>query len=775
MAAIALAFLFGHCVIHGLPKLPDLAWLTVVVLALSMVLVGRRLAARRPGDFSIPLTSTALLLGVLWAWGHAALRIADDLPPALEGQDLTVRGFIASLPDSGVDPQFVFEVVGAAPEFPKRLRLTWYRAPATPQPGEQWQLTVRLKRRNGFANPGGFDYEGFLFREGIGATGYVRDGDNRRLQAPHRYWILRVRGWIGSRIAEAAGDHDMLGVLQGLAIGDTRAMQVEQWRVFAATGTTHLMAISGLHIGMVAMLAAWAGGSIVRIRRAQSLGLTAMHGQVIAGVSAAVIYSVLAGLSIPTQRTLVMLCIYFGLRWSRRTLAIGRSLSLALIVILLLDPFAPLAVGAWLSFVAVLVILMATSGRLAREGMIASFSRVQLAVTIGLVPVLLVSFGNLSLVAPVANAFAVPAFTLLIVPAVLIGTLVAMIHPGLGTVLLEFPATVLNAGWPLLEWLASQPLAVWYAPRPSLSVLAALVAGVVLLMLPAIWPLRLAGIFMCLPMMFYRAPTPAPGTFELTVLDVGQGLAAVVRTHSRVLVYDTGPAFQSGRSAAELAVLPFLRSHGVRNIDVMMVSHGDQDHSGGLSEMLAALPARTLLVGPSVNQAPPDKAANKLNCERGQQWHWDGVTFTVLHPDSRSEARASSRSGNDSSCVLHIYGHDGTALLTGDIESDAERQLVDRGLTPATVVVAPHHGSDTSSSSLFVAATRPDVTIFSTGYRNRWNFPRPAVVQRWRDVGARSFDTSASGAIRVTFEPHDAPVDVQVREHRHTRRRYWSR
>ena len=773
MPSIALAFLAGHCVIHSLPRLPAVAWLTVIVLALSMVLVGGRLAARRPADCSIHKVAMAAALGVLWAWGHATLRLADDLPPAFEGQDLTVRGFVASLPDSSVDPQFVFEVVAAAPEVPTRLRLTWYRAPVTPRPGEQWQLTVRLKRRSGFANPGGFDYEGYLFREGIGATGYVRDADeNRRLQVPtHRHWIVQVRAWIGSRIAEAVGEHDMLGVLQGLAIGDTRAMQVEQWRVFAATGTTHLMAISGLHIGMVAMLAAWGGGYIVRSRRAQSLGLTAMHGQVLAGLSAAVIYSVLAGLSIPTQRTLIMLCIYFGLRWWRRTLAIGRALSLALIVILLLDPFAPLAVGAWLSFIAVLVILMATSGRLIREGMIASFSRVQLAVTIGLIPVLLVSFGNVSLVAPVANVFAVPAFTLLIVPTVLIGTLAAMIHPTLGTMLLELPATLLEAGWPLLEWLANQSLAVWYAPQPSLSVLAALVVGVALLILPAIWPLRLVGILMCLPMMFYRVPTPALGSFELTVLDVGQGLAAVVRTHSHVLVYDTGPAFQSGRSAAELAVLPFLRHHGVRSIDLMMVSHGDQDHSGGMTEILAALPVRAVSAGPSVNQAPPEKIA----CERGQQWRWDGVTFTVLHPDSSSGAQASARSGNDSSCVLHIRGDYGTALLTGDIEADAERQLTDRGLSRANVVVAPHHGSDTSSSSLFVAATRPDVTIFSTGYRNRWNFPRPAVVERWREAGARSFDTSASGAISLTFAPHDAPVRVQVREHRHTHGRYWSR
>lgn len=763
MGATALGFLAGHGLIHSLPTLPALAWLAAIVVAI--LLVGRHRATRR--------TCIAFLLGVVWAWSHAALRLADDLPPALEGQDLTVRGFIASLPDSKVDPQFVFDVVESARDIPPRLRLTWYRAPSVPQPGEQWQLTVRLKRRNGFANPGGFDYEGYLFREGIGAVGYIRDGaDNRRLQAAtHRYSIVRVRAWIGSRIAAAVGDHRMLGVLQGLAIGDTSAMKVEQWRVFAATGTTHLMAISGLHIGMVAMLAAWAGGCIVRWRRAQPLGLTAMHGQVLAGMAAAVIYSILAGLSVPTQRTLVMLCIYFGLRGLRRTLDIGRSLSLSLIAILLLDPFAPLAVGAWLSFIAVLVILMATSGRLVREGTIASFSRVQWAVTIGLIPVLLVSFGNLSLVAPVANVLAIPAFTLLIVPGVLVGTLAAMIHPSLGAPLLKLPALLLDAGWPVLQWLADQPLAVWLAPQPSLPIFFALLTGVLLLTLPAIWPLRLTGALLCLPMMLYRAPTPAPGTFELTVLDVGQGLAAVVRTHARTLVYDTGPAYPSGRSAAELAVLPFLRHRDVRSIDLLMVSHGDQDHSGGLSELLAGLPPRAVSIGPSVSGAP----SASIGCERGQQWQWDGVWFTVLHPEAHSEARALPESGNNGSCVLMIQGRDGSVLLTGDIEVDAERQVLAHGLPRVDVVVAPHHGSDTSSSSLFVAAVQPDVTIFSTGYRNRWNFPRPAVVARWREAGARCYETDASGAITVTFDPHMDATKVQVREHRHIQRRYWTR
>jgi len=755
MGAIALAFLAGHCFVHVWPRLPALYWALLVVPVVVVALTSRQ----RPLYWL-----AAALCGVLWAWSHAAIRLAADLPPALEGQDLQVRGFIASLPDSKVDPQFEFHVVEGEPGVPERVRLTWYRARVQPQAGEQWQLMVRLKRRNGFANPGGFDYEGHLFREGIGATGYVRDDEtNHRLQsASPRYVVNRARAWIGARIAASVGDEPMLGILQGLAIGDTQAMSTQQWRVFAATGTTHLMAISGLHIGMIALAAAWCGGFVVRFRRAQRWGWTAMHGQVIAGLSTAIVYSVLAGLSVPTQRTLIMLCIFFALRWQRRTLAFGQSLGLALIVVLIVDPFAPLAVGAWLSFGAVAVLVVALSGRVGREGVIANFARVQLAVTIGLVPVLLMSFGSLSLVSPLANVIAVPMFTLLIVPSTLIGTLAAAIHPSLGASVFTVPVTVLHASWPMFQWLADHSLSVWYAPQPSWPVLVALVCAVLLLLVPAIWPIRVAGLMLCLPIVCYRAPTPAPGTFELTVLDVGQGLAAVVRTHSHVFLYDTGPAFQSGRSAAELAVLPFLRHRGVRRLDVLLISHGDQDHSGGMQAVLEGMPVRTLMLGPSIR----DTSREQVRCERGQQWNWDGVSFTVLHPQRSVES-----SGNDSSCVVLIRGRDGTTLLTGDIESAAEQALLEHGIPRVDIVVAPHHGSGTSSSSLFVAATRPDVTIFSTGYRNRWGMPRADVVERWRKAGARAFDTSAGGAITATF----VAGKVQVFEQRHTRRRYWGR
>jgi len=482
---------------------------------------------------------------------------------------------------------------------------------------------------------------------------------------------------------------------------------------------------------------------------------------VIAGGAAAVIYSTLAGLSIPTQRTLLMLCIYFAARWLRREMSIAHALGLSVMGVLMVDPFATLNVGAWLSFGAVAVILLTVSGRLTHDGAIKGFSRVQLALTIGLTPLLLGAFGSLSLISPLANAIAVPFFTLLIVPLVLLGAAAASMSTMAGAWVLAAPEALLSCAWPVLDWLARQPLAVAHFPAPTLLTFAALTIGTALLVLPAIWPMRIVGVVLSAPFILNRPAPPAVGDFTLAVLDVGQGLASVVRTHSHTLVYDAGPSFQTGRDTGELVVAPYLHARGIGMVDMLMISHGHQDHEGGARSMTAALPVRTTRRGPSV------KALHGALCERGQRWTWDDVTFTVLHP-----VTADAADDNDSSCVLEIRGPGGSALLTGDIEADAESELVEGDLSPVDVVVAPHHGSRTSSTEVFVRALQPRLAVFSAGYRNRWNFPREDVVERWRARGAQIFTTSRSGAIEIALNER-APL--QIREHRRAHRRYWRR
>lgn len=751
----ALLFLAGHGCIHVLPHLPNTAFLVVLPIALVPAVVMRA------------WWLVAFVLGIAWSWGHAAARLAADLPEALEGSDLVVHGIVSSLPDTrGRNVRFVLDVTHAGEPVSSRLLLTWYDAPLVPQTGERWQLVVRLKRRNGFANPGGFDYEGHLFRAGIGATGYVRaDERNRRLTpAGWRCLVTQARAWLATRIEAAMGTHSpMLGVVQGLAIGDTRRMTPEQWRVFAATGTTHLMAISGLHVTMLAAMAAWVGGLIVRCPAAQARGWCAFHGQAIAGFGAAVAYSLLAGFSIPTQRTTAMLCVYFVARWCRRHLAVGHALGLALIAVLLLDPFAPLAVGAWLSFAAVAILMLISWGRLQRASALGDFVRSQAAMTLGLLPILLLAFGAVSLVASIANAVAIPAFSFVVVPLVLIGTLLASFSPALASLPLALASRGLELLWLLLEWLAAQPLALWHFPEIPPWSLLVVALGSLALVIPAIWPLRVLGVAACGHVFLIAPNTPGRGDFDVASIDVGQGLATVVRTERHVLVYDTGPSFQSGHDAAALALLPYLRARGIRKIDAVVVSHGDLDHRGGLETLLKEMRVQRVVLGPSVEQGP--QGAER--CVQGARWSWDDVEFEFLHPSASYHGNK-----NDTSCVLRIVGRGGTALLTGDIEAGAEAALVHAGIGPVDLALIPHHGSRTSSSPAFVAALAPKIAVVSTGYRNRWGFPQADVIARWREHGAQVYDTAESGAIEAMVR---AAAPIQVREHRLASQRYWSR
>lgn len=755
MLRIGFAVLIGQCCIHVLPTLPTSAAVVPVLVVASVAAAW----FRRPW-------LVAFLLSAAWALLHAQIRLREELPVELEGRDLHIVGRVASLVElQGTDPQFDFDVEQSEAGVPSRIKLVWYEAQIHPRPGERWRLLVRLKRRNGFANPGGFDYEGYLFRTGIGATGYVRaSGDNAKLGEPTwRSAVLRARAWLGERIARSVEGSPMLGILQGLAIGDSQHIPPNQWRVFAATGTSHLMAISGLHVSMVAAFAATLGGTIVRLPLTQRYRITVIHGQAIAGMAAALGYALLAGMSVPTQRTLAMICIFFAARWSRRDVNLGNTLSLALISVLLLDPFAVLSVGTWLSFGAVVMILLATGGRLRKDGALANFARVQWAATAGLLPIVVMAFGGLSLISPIANAAAIPLFTLVVVPLTLLGTALAAVWSGAGEVVLGCAGKLLEWTWPLLSWLADRPLALWYFPELPLLQAVFLASGALLLVLPGAWPMRAGAIAFCLPAVLYRPEPPAPGAFDLAVLDVGQGLAIVVRTHRHTLVYDAGPAFRSGRDTGELVVLPYLRARGIRRVDRLVISHGDLDHRGGMHSVLGNIHTASVLLGPSVNA--PELVAER--CAAGQRWHWDEVEFEVLHPDASGRIRTN----NDSSCVLRVKGRGGTALLTGDIEAAAEEELLARGLDRIDVLVIPHHGSRSSSTADFVASTRPRLALVSAGYRNRWGFPKEDVVERWRSAGATIASTVESGAIEVS-----APTTghIEVRHHRRERRRYWA-
>jgi competence protein ComEC len=776
MRAAVLFFAAGIAWVQWQAELPELAPLVgLMALALLPMLVAWRYPAARP----VLVVLTAVVIGVGWASWRAQLRLADALPADNEGRDIEVVGLVASLPqpfERGV--RFEFDVVSAPAAVPSRLALSWYRgsnvqdddeiqsAPGL-HAGERWQLTVRLKRPHGNLNPHGFDYEAWLFERNIRATGYVRKAEtNARLDdlvvAPG-YLVERLRQAIRERFQRTLADAPHAGILVALAIGDQRAIDPPYWRTFARTGVTHLLSVSGLHVTMVAGLAAWLVGWGWRRTPWLALRLPAQKAMAAAGFLAAFAYALLAGFEVPAQRTLYMLSIVALALWTGRNLAASRVLAAALLIVLLLDPWAVLAAGFWLSFGAVGLLFYIGGGRLRTGHWLATWGRAQWAVTLGLIPALLALFQQFSLVSPLANAVAIPVVSLVITPLVLIGTL-PFTDP-----LLWFAHGL--TGWLMgcLEWLAGSEWAVWQQQAPPAWAVGLGLAGVVWLLLPRGVPARWLGAAAMLPLVLIPVSRPADGSVIVRVLDVGQGLAVHVQTARHDLLYDAGPAYSADADAGDRVIVPYLRAVGVRRLDMLMISHQDKDHEGGAAAVLAAVP--TSLLASSLPDGHPlrAQALPQQRCQDGQRWEWDGVGFEVLHPTEAEYERGAR--ANELSCVLKVTAAQGTVLLTGDIDARTEAVLLARhgGALAAEVLVPPHHGSRSSSSPAFVRGVSPRLTFFSAGYRNRFGHPADEVVERYAAIGSELHRTDREGAL-TTRLGQGAPV---VEPERSGRRRYW--
>jgi competence protein ComEC len=764
MASRTIAFLAGVLAVQQLPRLPlPDEWL--IAAAAALIIGGAAFRFRHTSFARIALLSLFLIAGFAWAAWRGALLLAEALPAGLEGEDLVVVGTLRDLPviDAGrtrfdLIPESV-EREGRPLAFRGRLRLAWYEGAPPLHAGERWRLAVRLKRPHGMANPGGFDYEAHLFQERIVALGYVRKGtENVRLAEAG----LSIDGWrdgIRQAMEGALGDAPHAGVLIALAIGDGSHIGNEEWELFRATGITHLMAISGLHVGMVAALAAW---GVRRLWRAPRLihRLPAQKAAVLAGFCAALFYGLLAGFSVPTQRTVITIgAVALALILTRESRP-RDLLAVACWAVLIYDPLAVLAPGFWLSFGAVALILYGIGGRLAPEGLWWRFGRLQWVLGLGLTPLLLAFFGSVSVASPLANLVAVPWISLLVVPLTLVGTGMLFLWPWAGALLLQLTAGLMGLLWPVLEGLAHwvPPVSL---PQPPLWLLPAALVGTALLLAPRGWPGRWLGLLWCLPLFLFPPARPAEGEVWLTLLDVGQGLAAVVETRDHLLLFDTGPTLGPELDAGEAAVEPFLRSRGWRRVDLLLVSHGDDDHAGGARTLAAALPVKRLLA------AVPERLAGAGAadpCRRGQEWVWERVRFRIVHPDQEE-------GDNDGSCVLRVEAPGGALLLTGDIEARAEKALVASGeALRSRVLVAPHHGSRTSSSREFLDAVHPELALFPVGYRNRFHFPSGAVVARYDALRIRRLETAREGAITVRL---GADGRLATESRRSVARRYW--
>ncbi len=771
----------------------------------------------------IALVSAAACLGVAWAAGLAHWRLADELPTAWEGRDVEVIGVISSLPqpfERGVRFEFSVDTT-LTPEalVPQRLQLAWYGgfgageidSVAPVHAGERWRLTVRLKKPHGNANPHLFDYEAFLLERGIRATGYVRPAarkggnggstgvsngvSNVRL-APFVWTpgtvVDRTRERIRDRLTAALDGAPYAGVIIALTVGDQRAIDSDDWQLFTRTGVGHLMSISGLHVTMIASLAAWIVMALWRRSETLMLWLPAPKAAAGAGFGAALVYCLLAGFGVPAQRTLYMLGVAAWALWRGWFGSGSRVLAIALGIVCVLDPWAPLSAGFWLSFGAVALLLVVGNTRHANTHWFSAAVRAQLAITLGLTPLTLALFNQVSLAGPLANALAIPVVSFIVTPLALFAAVIPV------------DAIAHAAHWVMewlmryLDWLGSFEWAVWQRAAPPLWAIVLAIAGSLWCLIP--WPLawRLQGVAWMLPLLLLPAPKPADGDLWLTVLDVGQGLAIVARSREHTLLYDTGPRYSPEADSGNRVVLPYLRATGVNRLDGMIVTHDDIDHSGGALSVLQGIPVDWLASPLAATHPVVQAASHSKRCIAGEKWTWEGVHFETLHPRADDYARldadnlASAAGGgtgvatsnatrtsgarknalkdNATCCVLRVTAHGRSVLLSADIEADVESQLVSSGAPlKSDVLIAPHHGSKTSSTPAFLAAVKPDTIVIPVGYRNRFRHPAPEVWARYTDSGAQLLRTDALGAVTLRFTPEGIVSSAQRTE----QPRYW--
>ena len=763
--AAALALLAGAVAAQTLTRLPPL-WVDWVLLVFSLILAMRRGGWRWIGF---------VLLGAAWTMLRADAALAARLAPALEGRDLLVSGSVHGLPRASDEAtRFDFALDSATLEgqpvaLSGLLRLSWYDTAPPIEPCSLWKLHVRLKRPRGMVDPGAFDFERYALSEGISATGYVRDDAANAVSGQKFLCADRLRARISEGIAQTLGPGHAANVLRALAFGDQHAMDEHEWEVARATGIPHLIAISGLHIALFAGFGVWFVRAIWKLAPRLTLRWPAPLIEAVASIVFAVTYATLAGLGLPTRRALVMIGVLLGATLFRRARAPVHGLAFAVIVLLALDPLCVLSAGFWLSFVGVAWLMFCLGGGVARCGHETrqrwwrELFSAQGVASLGLLPLTIWFFGQSSLVGPLANLIAVPWICFIVLPASVVGAVLQLAAPWLGAPLVLIAGWAVGVLWSLLEYMASWPGALWYFPEPSLLTLGLGTLGAFWLLLPRGMPARALGLLLLLPLLLPVRDQLRDGEFEALMLDVGQGLAMIVRTRDHTLVYDAGARFPSGFDLGDASVVPALHALGVARLDRLFISHGDNDHAGGAASVLAAYPMAAASAGEPARLAIPAS-----QCLAGESWNWNGVDFRVVHPHEPLSERA-----NDRCCVVEVRSGDSALLLTGDITALVEGEVA-QGIAPSAahlVLQVPHHGSMTSSSAAFIDALKPESALVSAGYRNHFNHPNPAIVARYAAAGVDLSTTIQSGFIRMRFGPDMLPTVVE--RGRIDRHPYW--
>ena len=749
------AWLTGCAILHHMPELPHPAWL--------LIAAGLCVGSIR---WRWPTWSAALILGWSWAAGMAWW----SQPPVIADLDTQTtyqaQGVVVGVPTLGAKyTRLLFRVnqlqqAETTQQGDWLIRATWLQPPDL-QVGTEWQLSLRLKPAQSYHNPGSWDYAGWLYHQGIRYTGYVvtkgkaptllEDTGCCPLQQLRQHWRETLRA--------LQFNPDVTGIYLALTLGDRSGLSTQLKQTFAATGTSHLMAISGLHIGLAAAVAVMLVTGGWRCIPKLCARYPAILAGTIAGLIIAAGYAAIAGFGLPAQRALIMLAVFAFALLQRRATEPFHVLALAAFAVTMVQPAAVLSAGFWLSFGAVAAILWLLPQLRGRHWLCQAIG-VQLGISLMLYPVLLLYGMPVSWLAPLINLILVPIFGFVVVPLSLLGVLTLPWVPLAGELLswLAILVQLILAG---LTWLAQW--AQWQYTLPMTGFRWMMLGAVILLLVPIPLRWRSIGLLLLGLGQLPLRTSIAPGDYQLTVLDVGQGLSVVVQTQNHTLVYDTGAAYPSGFNLADAVILPYLREQGVTTLSMLMLSHGDNDHDGAASALVAHIPVHEVLAG-----EPERTPLSAKPCVAGQTWTWDGVEFSVLQPGLVRPAVS-----NNASCVVQIRNAAGATLLTGDIKAQVERRLVPKVApeAPYQVVVAAHHGSLSSSSPAFIQAVQAHHVVYPVGALNRYGFPKAEVVARWHASGAQGWRTDQTGAIAWLFQ-HTGTLEGPT-VYRHVRKRYW--
>lgn len=775
MRIFAVFFLLGTLIIQFFQQLPSLIWIGLF-LSISIFLTA---FFYKKSTASLFTSVSALLAGFLLSTAVAKNQLEKVIPQHWEGQDIILQGQVRGIPNAKEDGiRFRLEISQASlktdPEKQIDLkgivRLGWFRSTQLVNADETWQLVVRMKRPSGFLNPNGFDYEKWLFTERISATGYIREEPdlNHRVNESPRWSVNRLRQKIHHSIQTGLEDKASAAILSALVVAIRTNFDDEQWKLLQQTGTSHLVAISGLHIAVVAGFAFFPIMLIWGLFPSLNERIPLQVAGALSGVIFATAYAMLAGFTLPTQRALLMVVIALLGLLVRKHYQPSYILAVVVIAVLLLDPLAGMTVSFWLSFLAVTIILVVLKRQVEKPVM--RLIKLQIILSLGMLPLTLFFFGSASLLSPLANLIAIPWISLVVVPLSLIALVFMPISSFISNALFSVSALAIKWMFAGFELLTESPLAsVTFAEIPSVYLIIAF-SGFLFLLMPKGFPARWLGLIAILPALLFTPDRPKQGEFTFTLLDAGQGMASVVQTQNHNLIYDVGTRFSETYDIGKLVVVPFLKGKGITTVDSMVLSHKDIDHWGGAEAVLKEITVHEII---SSDLAILPKQQVNI-CIKGNSWQWDGVDFEILTPPVEF-INNTSQNDNNRSCVLRVSNVNHSLLLTGDIQKKTEKYLLNNNKEKlrSEVITVPHHGSKTSSTQSFLQAVAPKLGLIPAGYRNRFGHPKEKVLKRYQKMEIPILDTINSGAITIDF-PKTADR-YQIKRYRVQKRRFWSR